>query len=75
MTRLIAVIAVIITVPLSPRDVPEQCDQQVFARSNPGLCYPGPLGQMPPTGGGGRGDGGLLGTIGRVLHGITGGLL
>lgn len=67
------IVVVLVVVPLSP-PVPPQCDQQVFARSNPGLCYSGPLGQLPPVGGGG-GDGGFLGTIGRVLHGLTGGLL
>lgn len=70
--KFVAVFVVVIIV--FPRDVPVQCDQQVFARSNPGLCYSGPLGQLPETGGGGS-DGGLLGTIGRVLHGLTGGLL
>lgn len=74
MTKLV-VVAALLLIWLAPTDVPPQCDQQVFARSNPGLCYSGPLGQLPPTGGGGRGDGGLLGTIGRVLHGLTGGLL
>lgn len=54
----------------------EQCDQINFARANPGLCYEGPLGSFPGGGGGGGGgSGGLLGAIGRVLGGLTGGIL
>jgi hypothetical protein len=53
---------------------PDQCDQPVFARANPGLCYPGPLGSLP-GGSGGGGSGGLLGGIGRIVHNLTGGLL
>jgi hypothetical protein len=72
MTKVAAVLVVLFV--LAP--APDQCDQQVFARANPGLCYPGPLGSFPGgshTGGGG--SGGLLGGIGRVVHNLTGGLL
>lgn len=70
------VVVFTLMVVLAPRDVPKQCDQPVFARSNPGLCYAGPFGSFPgtQTGGGGSG-GGILGAIGRVLGGLTGGLL
>jgi hypothetical protein len=57
-----------------PMDVPAQCEQQVYARANPQLCdvmFPFPI---SPSGGGSDG-GGILGTIGRVLGGLTGGLL
>jgi hypothetical protein len=64
------IVAVVIV--CAPPNYP-QCDDPTFARSNPGLCFPGPLGQLPPTGGGG-GSGGILGTIGHILHDI-GGLL
>lgn len=71
-----AVATALVVIMLSPSNIPDQCDQIVFARSNPGLCYPGPLGSFPDSsGGGGGGNGGILGTIGRVLHGLTGGLL
>jgi hypothetical protein len=71
MTKVAAVLLVLFI--LAP--APDQCDQPVFARANPGLCYPGPLGSFPggaPTGGG---SGGLLGGIGRIVHNLTGGLL
>lgn len=61
---------------LGPQNVPEQCDQIVFERANPGLCTAsgGPFGQFP-NGGTGGGDGGLLGGLGRIVHRLTGGLL
>lgn len=68
-----AIVVMVVILVLSPSDVPDQCDQLVFARANPALCYAGPFGQFPGHGGGG--DGGILGTIGRVLGGLTGGLL
>lgn len=73
MTKAAAVLTVLFV--LSP--APDQCDQLVFARANPGLCYQGPLGSLPGGGGptGGGGSGGLLGGIGRVVHNLTGGLL
>lgn len=54
-----------------PLDKPPQCDQPVFARNNPGLCSYFPFPNLDPRGGGGS-DGGLLGGIGRVLHGLSG---
>lgn len=72
----LATILVLIFLALAPPY--DQCDQINFARANPGLCYEGPLGSFPGGGGapvGGGGSGGLLGTIGRVLGGLTGGLL
>jgi hypothetical protein len=38
MTKAAAVLVVLFI--LAP--APDQCDQPVFARANPGLCYPGP---------------------------------
>jgi hypothetical protein len=70
-----AVVLTLMILLLAPMDVPEQCDALVFARANPGLCYSGPYGHFPGGGGGGSGGGGILGTIGRVLGGLTGGLL
>lgn len=58
---------------LSP--VYDQCDNQQFARANPGLCYPGPLGGGFSGGNPGGGNGGLLGGIARTLHNLTGGIL
>lgn len=75
MTTKAMVALVVVFIVLSPVDVPPQCDSQVFARSNPGLCYSLPFPDLPDTGGGGAPGGGLLGTIGRVLHNLTGGLL
>ncbi len=52
----------------------QQCQDHVWAKLHPQICYQyngGPFG----IGGSGGNDGGLLGTIGRVLHGLTGGLL
>jgi hypothetical protein len=70
--RTAAIVAALVIIFTSP--IADQCDQPVFAKANPGLCnYQGPFGQFP--GGGGGGDGGLIGGIGRVLHGLTGGLL
>lgn len=68
----VLVIAIVITFSLSP--VADQCDQPTFAQANPGLCYSGPLGRLP-VGGGPPDNGGLIGGIARVLHGLTGGLL
>lgn len=71
-----AIVCALIVFALAPQDVPAQCEQLVFARSNPGLCYAGPFGGFPGSGSGGGGsDGGILGTIGRVLGSLTGGLL
>lgn len=71
-----AAAAVLVVFAMAPPHYP-QCEQQVFQRANPGLCYSGPFGSFPGGGGGGGGGngGGLLGTIGRVLGGLTGGLL
>jgi hypothetical protein len=65
------IVALVITFSLSP--VADQCDQPTFAKANPGLCYPGPLGRLP--GSGGPPDGGIIGAITRALHGLTGGIL
>lgn len=66
------VVLVLVVVALAPKDVPPQCEQDVFRRVNPGLCSVGPLPGFPAPQGGG---GGLLGGIGRILHNLTGGLL
>lgn len=60
-----------------PLDLPPQCDQAVFRRNNPGICDVFPFPNFPPAGGGGSsgGGGGILDTIGRVVGGLTGGLL
>lgn len=68
----LAVAAGFIVLALAP--APDQCDSPTFARANPQLCYVGfPFPQPAPTGGGG--SGGILGTIGKILGGLTGGLL
>lgn len=73
MTKTLATILVIGFM-LSP-PVPDDCLQTVHPRANPGLCYPGPIGPLPGSGGGGPDSGGIIGIIGRALHGLTGGLL
>jgi hypothetical protein len=73
MTKALAAVLVI-GFALSP-PIPDDCYQTLHPRANPGLCYPGPIGPLPGSGGGGPGDGGLIGSIGRILHGLTGGLL
>lgn len=74
MTVKACMLAVFVVLMLSPV-YEAQCDQVNFARANPGLCYDGPLGGFPGGHGGGGGGGGLLGAIGRVLGGLTGGIL
>jgi hypothetical protein len=71
----VALVVVVLVLPSDvPLDVPDQCDQPTFARANPGLC--GDSSPYPPfPGSGPPGDGGLIGGIARVLHGLTGGLL
>lgn len=72
---MMAEVAVVVALVFLPLDVPSQCEQPTFARVNPGLCSsPFPDFNVPPGGGGG-GDGGIIGAIGRALHGLTGGLL
>jgi hypothetical protein len=59
-------------------DVPAQCSQPVYARTNPGLCgfFPFPdIGGGAPSTGGGGGGGGILGGVGKIIGGLTGGLL
>lgn len=55
------------------------CDSPIYARTHPAMCGGsiGAPGAFPGTGGGGGagGGGGLLGTIGRVVGGLTGGIL
>lgn len=53
------------------------CDDGTYRTRHPLICDTGGGGPftLDPGGGGGGSDGGLLGTIGRVLHGLTGGLL
>jgi hypothetical protein len=67
-------LVVAVSILFLPSDFPPQCQDPHFARVNPGLCFDTPFPTFPPVGGGG-GNGGLLGGIGRILHGITGGLL
>lgn len=70
----VALAACSILIILGPKDVPDQCDQLVYARANPAQCYVFPFPQLPggnASSGSGGNDGGL---IGRILHGI-GGLL
>jgi hypothetical protein len=56
----------------------DQCADPSYAKLHPTICadsgVPFLLGGGTPTGGGGS-SGGILGTIGRVLGGLTGGLL
>lgn len=48
------------------------CDNRAYALNNPDKCgLPGPF----LLGGGQPSGGGFLGDLGRVLHGLTGGLL
>lgn len=61
----------VVVIMLAPQ-YPPQCDQQVFRRSNPAMCTDTPFPTFPPLGGGPRDGGGL---IGRILGGLTGGLL
>lgn len=52
------------------------CDDGSYRKAHPLICDTGEAGPFTPgSGGGGNGPGGLLGTIGRLLGGLTGGLL
>ena len=53
----------------------QQCRDSAFRHSHQNACAPFYGGLGPARGGGGPGGGGLLGTIGRVVGGLTGGLL
>ena len=52
------------------------CDDGTYRSRHPLICDTGQGGPFTLNpGGGGGSDGGLLGTVGRILHGLTGGLL
>ena len=53
----------------------QQCRDSSFRVNHQSACAPYYGGIGPARPGGGSGGGGLLGTIGRVLGGLTGGLL
>lgn len=73
----LACAAILVATPASATAQPvqdQQCQNPTWAKLHSQICYRyngGPFG----IGGGGGNDGGILGTIGRVLGGLTGGLL
>lgn len=77
LTRLAAVVlitAILLAVPASADPTSPLCGDGSYRARHPLICDTG--GTFPTIGGGGGGqDGGLLGTIGRILGGLTGGLL
>lgn len=77
--RFLAAISLLIALSCVPvasaKPVSPLCDSGSYRQQHPLICDTGDgaPGQFP--GGGGGGGGGLLGTIGRVVGGLTGGLL
>jgi hypothetical protein len=51
------------------------CDDGSYRSRHPLICDTGQGGPFTIGSGGGGSDGGLLGTVGRLLHGLTGGIL
>lgn len=72
MKWLAVVVVTLWMVPLGPTWDPSLCRTPAFASTHTDLCG-NPL--LNRGQGGGGSDGGLFGTIGRVLGGLTGGLL
>lgn len=80
--RAIAVLLVLVLVfapAAAAAPVNPLCDtNEAYRVQHPLICNPpsrSPLGLTPGGGGGGGGGGGLLGTLGRIVGGLTGGLL
>jgi hypothetical protein len=71
----VLIIAFLTAVPASAGPTNPLCDSGTYRRAHPLICDTG--WPMPNLGGGGGGieGGGLIGIIGRVLGGLTGGLL
>jgi hypothetical protein len=42
---MLGVAVTLVVLALAP--ISDRCDELVFARANPGLCYAGPFGQFP----------------------------
>lgn len=81
MKRWLAVAMVVLTVGFAPAasadtlTLRQQCRDSSFRIDHQSVCAPYYGGLGPARPGGGGPGGGLLGTIGRVLGGLTGGLL
>ncbi len=71
----VIVASILFAVPAAASPTSPLCDDGSWQRAHPLICDTG--GPFPTLGGRGGGgpDGGLLGTIGRILGGLTGGLL
>jgi hypothetical protein len=73
-TLITVLVAVVLLFPCQPV-LDDQCQDYTYAKLHPTIC--GDNGNGFGVGGTGSGSssGGLLGTIGHLLHGLTGGLL
>lgn len=75
LAAVVLIVATLLAVPASADPTSPLCSDGSYRARHPLICDTG--GAFPTIGGGGGGesDGGLLGTIGRILGGLTGGLL